>query len=218
MSTLPPKPKEYRLKIVIVGNLNAGKTSIIKRYTSDNFDSVLKPTVGVDFALKVIEYDERTRVRLQLWDVAGQERFGSMTKIYYKNAVGALIVYDLAARKTFDAVENWRKDLADKLQLEEGVKIPIMLVGNKCDMVSPDHYNPQVEELDNYIKTSESNIVDYQFVSAKENVNIESTLKKLVDHVLEYVIDQGDEESDEEIIRPHQRGGGSDSSGPCCSS
>lgn len=87
--------------------------------------------IGVDFALKVIKYDEATTVRLQLWDIAGeldhsiqffffnfllgQERFGNMTRVYYKEAVGAFVVFDVTRVSTFDAVKKWKMDIDAKV-------------------------------------------------------------------------------------------------------
>jgi small GTP-binding protein len=85
-----------------------GKTSTIKRYVEDVFSNRYKATIGVDFALKMVEVDEKTLVRLQLWDIAGQERFGSMTRVYYRDADAAVVMFDLTAQRTFDAVAKWK--------------------------------------------------------------------------------------------------------------
>jgi len=82
----------------------------------------------VDFAQMVVEADS-SRLHLQLWDVAGQERFGAMTKVYYRNASGAIIVYDVNDPASFKAVEHWKKDIEEKL--EPFSNIPILLLGNK---------------------------------------------------------------------------------------
>eukprot|EP01126_Amoeba_proteus_P053260 TRINITY_DN6484_c0_g2_i2.p2 TRINITY_DN6484_c0_g2~~TRINITY_DN6484_c0_g2_i2.p2 ORF type:complete len:107 (-),score=26.87 TRINITY_DN6484_c0_g2_i2:464-784(-) len=84
--------KDYRIKIVVIGPVHTGKTSIIRRFVNDSFTNNYKGTVGVDFALKIIDVDPYTRVHLQLWDVAGQDRFQAMTNIYYNNAAGTIFV------------------------------------------------------------------------------------------------------------------------------
>jgi len=142
--------KEYRLKVIVVGNLNSGKTSIIKRFVNNYFSRSYKATVGVDFALKVIDVDPHTRVHLQLWDVAGQERFGSMTRIYYKNAVGAFIVFDVDDIKTWQGVSNWRDDIKEKLYPEED--IPILLIGNKSDLLHDRSPCVPFEEMEDFTK------------------------------------------------------------------
>lgn len=72
-----------------------------------------------------------TIVRLQLWDIAGQERFGNMTRVYYKEAVGAFIVFDVTRSGTFDCVSKWKEDLDSKVQLPDGSPIPCILLANK---------------------------------------------------------------------------------------
>ena len=84
---------EYLFKTLVIGDIGVGKTSLIKRYVHHVFGSTYKPTIGVDFALKVINWDSETIIRLQLWDIAGQERFGTMTRVYYRDAVAAFIVF-----------------------------------------------------------------------------------------------------------------------------
>lgn len=79
----------------------------------------------------MIQWDNDTVVRLQLWDIAGQERFGNMLKVYYKEAVGAFIVYDISRASTFDAVQKWKHDLDSKVQLPDGSRVPCVLLANK---------------------------------------------------------------------------------------
>lgn len=89
----------------------------------------------MDFALKVLNWDQNTIIRLQLWDIAGQERFGSMTRVYYKEAVGAFIVFDVTRAATFDAVLKWKQDLDSKVQLSDGSPIPCILLANKVNVM-----------------------------------------------------------------------------------
>merc|ERR1712063_149256 len=105
---------EHLYKVLVVGDIGTGKTSIIKRYVHNIFSMHYKSTIGVDFALKVINWDDNSVVRLQLWDIAGQERFGNMTRVYYKEAVGAFVVFDVTRVSTFEAVQKWKSDIAGK--------------------------------------------------------------------------------------------------------
>ncbi|MGH0172315.1 UNVERIFIED_CONTAM: hypothetical protein FKN15_063712 [Acipenser sinensis] len=125
--------KEHLYKILVIGDLGVGKTSIIKRYVHQNYSQNYRATIGVDFALKVLNWDTDTVVRLQLWDIAGQERFGNMTRVYYREAMGAFIVFDVSRLSTFDAVTKWKKDLDSKLTLSNGKPISAVLLANKCD-------------------------------------------------------------------------------------
>nr|XP_053633154.1 uncharacterized protein LOC128689093 [Cherax quadricarinatus] len=107
--------REHLYKILVIGELGTGKTSIIKRYVHQFFSQHYRATIGVDFALKVLNWDSNTVIRLQLWDIAGQERFGNMTRVYYKEAVGAFVVFDVTRAQTFDAVTKWKTDLDTKV-------------------------------------------------------------------------------------------------------
>lgn len=80
----------------MIGEVAAGKSALIKRYVHNYYGNKAnyRATVGVDFQLKIIKFNEDLEIRLQLWDIAGQERFSSMTRAYYKGAVGAVIVFD----------------------------------------------------------------------------------------------------------------------------
>ena len=126
--------KTNHYKIVVVGDVGVGKTSIIQRYVHNNFTSNYKSTIGVDFALKVVRLNDGSDARLQLWDIAGQERYGNMTRVYYREAVGALLVFDLSRKITFDALPKWKNDLDEKITLPDGDPIPVMLLGNKSDL------------------------------------------------------------------------------------
>lgn len=88
--------------------------------------------------MKVIQLESNTIVRLQLWDVAGQERFGSMTRVYFKDALGALICFDVTKLQTFEAVKKWKEDLDSKVSMPDGSPIPTVLVANKvaCSQLS----------------------------------------------------------------------------------
>jgi len=88
----------------------------------------------VDFALKRVRVNN-TDINVQLWDIAGQERFSGLSRIFYTHAVAAIIVYDLFQRDSFDAVIKWKKDIDAKVFLPSGAKIPVLLLGNKCDLL-----------------------------------------------------------------------------------
>ncbi|RVE39918.1 hypothetical protein evm_015432, partial [Chilo suppressalis] len=128
--------REHLYKILVIGELGTGKTSIIKRYVHQFFSQHYRATIGVDFALKVLNWDANTIIRLQLWDIAGQERFGNMTRVYYKEAVGAFIVFDVSRAATFEAVVKWKNDLDTKVQLPDGSPIPCILLANKVHTTS----------------------------------------------------------------------------------
>lgn len=139
--TQTTKPRDHLYKVLVIGDLGTGKTSIIKRYVHQFFSQHYRATIGVDFALKVINWDDNTIIRLQLWDIAGQERYGNMTRVYYKEAVGAFIVFDVTRVQTFESVANWKNDLDSKVQLPDGSPIPCVLLANKVSLFQPPYKN-----------------------------------------------------------------------------
>lgn len=174
-------PTEYLFKILVIGELGTGKTSIIKRYVHQFFSQHYRATIGVDFALKVLNWDSNTIVRLQLWDIAGQERFGNMTRVYYKDALGAFIVFDVTRPATFDAVVKWKQDLDAKVSLEDGTPIPCVLLANKCDQTKEGMVN-SVAKMDEFCK--ENMFSAWYETSAKENAHIDDAAKTLVSQIL----------------------------------
>ncbi|KAL1403653.1 hypothetical protein pipiens_019267 [Culex pipiens pipiens] len=181
MSAAPTEKREHLYKILVIGELGTGKTSFIKRYVHQFFSQNYRATIGVDFALKVLNWDQNTIIRLQLWDIAGQERFGNMTRVYYKEAVGAFIVFDVTRSATFDAVIKWKQDLDSKVQLPDGKPIPCILLANKSDQQKQGIVTTPAK-LDEYVK--EHGFAGWFETSAKENVNIEEAAKSLVNKIL----------------------------------
>ncbi|KAG8453057.1 hypothetical protein GDO86_004753 [Hymenochirus boettgeri] len=173
--------KEHLYKILVIGDLGVGKTSIIKRYVHQNFSPHYRATIGVDFALKVLNWDSDTVVRLQLWDIAGQERFGNMTRVYYREAVGAFIVFDVTRPATFEAVAKWKEDLDSKLTLSNGVPVSAVLLANKCDQ-GKDSFKNNLSKMDQFCK--DNGFVGWYETSAKENINIDEASRCLVNHII----------------------------------
>lgn len=180
-ASVPGERREHLYKILVIGELGTGKTSIIKRYVHQFFSQHYRATIGVDFALKVLNWDANTIIRLQLWDIAGQERFGNMTRVYYKEAVGAFIVFDVTRAATFDAVVKWKTDLDAKVQLPDGSPIPCVLLANKCDQQKEGIVNSPAK-MDEYCR--EKGFAGWYETSAKENINIEEAARSLVNKIL----------------------------------
>jgi len=174
---------EYLFKVLVVGDIGTGKTSIIKRFVHNIFSMHYKSTIGVDFALKVINWDSKTIVRLQLWDIAGQERFGNMTRVYYKEAVGAFVVFDVTRINTFEAVQKWKNDIDAKVTLPpDDSPIPVVLLANKCDLAK-EGFARNAAQMDKYCE--EHGFVGWEETSAKDNINIDKAAKFLVGKILE---------------------------------
>ena len=117
------------MKIIVIGDANTGKSCMLHRFIYHEFNSNSSHTIGVEFGSKVVDMDGQ-RVKLQIWDTSGQERYLSVTRSYYRGAMGCLMVYDVTRRATFESIPRWiqeAKSLTDP-------NCAMMLVGNKCDL------------------------------------------------------------------------------------
>ncbi|CAK5078397.1 unnamed protein product [Meloidogyne enterolobii] len=120
---------DYLFKVVLIGDSGVGKSNLLSRFTRNEFNLESRSTIGVEFATRSIQVDGKT-VKAQIWDTAGQERYRAITSAYYRGAVGALLVYDIAKHVTYESVDRWLKELRDHADQN----IVIMLVGNKSDL------------------------------------------------------------------------------------
>jgi len=190
---------ELLYKILVVGDISVGKTSMIKRYVHKIFAYNSKPTIGVDFALKCIRWDKNTNVRLQLWDISGQERFGTMTRVYYREAVGAFVVFDVTRHNTFESVKKWKLDLDAKVYLPNtNANLPIILLANKIDLLngedSENEYCEDIkDDMDEYCK--KYGFLTWFEISAKDNVNIDAATNRLIEEILKLNINNYDNDN-----------------------
>ena len=123
-------------KTIIIGDSNVGKTSILLRLVRNEFDDQSMPTLGAGFKTKEVTYydmhTERRTMKLSIWDTAGQEKFDSLTKLYFNGTEAALIVYDVTSELSFEKVRKWVRDLDDH-EASSKTKIAKFIVGNKID-------------------------------------------------------------------------------------
>lgn len=120
---------DYVFKIVLIGDSAVGKSQLLARFARNEFSLDSKATIGVEFQTRTLVIDHKT-VKAQIWDTAGQERYRAVTSAYYRGAVGAMLVYDITKRQTFDHVARWLEELRGHADNN----IVIMLIGNKCDL------------------------------------------------------------------------------------
>lgn len=118
------------LKLLMIGESNVGKSSILLRFTEDEFYENMQSTVGMDYKTKQITIDENV-VKLAIWDTAGQERFRTLTPSYYRDGQGAILMYDVTDRNTFVKLDTWLNELNTYCNKTDIVK---MVVGNKIDL------------------------------------------------------------------------------------
>ena len=172
-------PCELLHKVLVIGESGTGKTCLIRRYVHGIFQATNKATIGVDFALKVLNHNNRN-ITLQIWDIAGQERYGQMTRVYYQAAVGAMVVCDQSRPETMELAIKWKQDLDSKVFLgSTGKTIPCVLLVNKCDLGKLDKTN---EQMDTFCR--EHGFAGWFLTSAKDDKNVAPAFNALVDHVL----------------------------------
>eukprot|EP00795_Rhopilema_esculentum_P008455 gene8455-14442_t len=139
--------------------------------------------------MKVLNWGENTIVRLQLWDIAGQEMTRQLNRVFYNEASGCITVYDVTRPSTFKAVADWKNEIDEKVQLPNGQPIPCILFANKCDVIDGGDDTidtpPQIakEVMDEY--SEKFGFADWFLTSAKENINLEIGIRKLVSKILE---------------------------------
>ncbi|KAL2923760.1 Ras-related protein RABA4d [Bienertia sinuspersici] len=122
---------DYVFKVVLIGDSAVGKSQLLARFARNEFSVDSKATIGVEFQTKTLVIDQKI-VKAQIWDTAGQERYRAVTSAYYRGAVGAMLVYDMTKRQSFDHIARW----LDELRGHADKNIVIMLIGNKCDLAS----------------------------------------------------------------------------------
>jgi len=200
----------YLFKIVIIGDHNCGKSCILLRFAENTFRDDHVTTLGVDFKLKTIKLD-RDRIRLELWDTAGMERYRTIYNSYYHSAHGVMIVYDITDRRSFDNLKNY---WLNEVRMHAPQNAVLMLVGNKCDMNA--NGDPQQQRKVEFASAeklaSEMNISLFE-VSAKTGINVEEAFTELARSMRErlqlWKMDR-DLYSDDAASASAQNGGDSD--------
>ncbi|KAJ6967514.1 ras-related protein RABB1c-like [Populus alba x Populus x berolinensis] len=119
----------YLFKYIIIGDTGVGKSCLLLQFTDKRFQPVHDLTIGVEFGARMITIDNKP-IKLQIWDTAGQESFRSITRSYYRGAAGALLVYDITRRETFNHLASWLEDARQ----HANANMTIMLIGNKSDL------------------------------------------------------------------------------------
>ena len=175
------------LKILLIGDSEVGKTSILVKYTEHIFPEDHISTIGVEYKDKNIKKDNYN-IRLQIWDTAGQERFRSITKSIYRNANGVLFIYDVTKKDTFNNIKNWIKDLEN---FENDIKS--IIIGNKIDLDDKREVNKN--DLEELAKKYNMPFIE---TSAKNNINIEECFDLMVNEILK-------EKDDNTIIKLFSR-------------
>ena len=167
---------DFIFKVLLLGNSDVGKSSLILRYVDQVWSDTFVPTIGVDFKVKSLEIDNK-QIKMQIWDTAGQERFRNVISSYFSGSHGILLIYDITNRDSFKNLESWLLEI-EKNASQNVLKI---LIGNKSDLVD-----------DREITTDEGkafanrNAMQFIETSAKMNTNVNEAFEALAKLMIEF--------------------------------
>ncbi|XP_077485746.1 RAS oncogene family member Rab39 isoform X2 [Amblyomma americanum] len=174
---------DYQFRLILIGDSTVGKSTLLKAFTDGKFHDICDPTVGVDFFARLIEVKKDVRVKLQLWDTAGQERFRSITRSYYRNSVGALLLYDITKRASFEHLVDWLFEVKRHIEPQ---KVIYQVVACKADM-----------EVSREVSTEEGQAfaefygVKFVETSAKTGLNVERAFETIARDIYAKVESEG---------------------------
>ncbi|MFX1496406.1 MAG: Rab family GTPase [Promethearchaeota archaeon] len=164
----------YIIKIVLLGEANVGKTSLVYRFIENKFRENYKSTLGVNLLKKDMKLEEFGEVSAQIWDLGGQESFKSLRKLYLEGANGALVIYDCTKKKTFEKLSDWIQDFKQARGNE-----PLILIGNKNDLEDKIKVTDSVGN-----EFAKKNNMIFISTSAKTGSNVEEAFNEITKRIL----------------------------------
>ena len=165
------KIKRKDIRITILGDSAVGKTALISRFLTQNFEEHYLTTIGKDKLEKKVVMKDGNEIKLIIWDTAGQERFHSIATSTIKGSHGIILTFDLTKRSSFNSLESWLNDIK-----ENSNEVPVVIFGNKCDLF--ENYEVENEEAKKFAK--EHNL-QYFETSAKQNVNVQEGFNSIAE-------------------------------------
>ena len=165
---------EFLFKYIIIGDSGVGKSCILLRFVEDTFNPNLENTIGVEFGAKQVEVGGK-QIKLQIWDTAGQEAFQSITRSYYRSSAGALLVYDVTNKDSFENIANW----LDEARVNGNPEMVLCLVANKCDLTE----KRQVSTEDGKELADENKLL-YIETSALNSQGVQDAFEKIAEKIL----------------------------------
>ena len=167
----PPEEKEkqnlYEIKVVLLGEQSVGKSSLVHRFCFNQFEDKHKVTIGGAYLQQEATLKNGDKLKLHIWDTGGQEKFRSMASLYYKDAVAAILVYDVSNPDSLEALDYWIKELNEKVNNENFL---IAIAGNKCDL-PPEMKKVSYNQGKDF--ANEKNVKIFLETSAKTGIGIQ---------------------------------------------
>ncbi|MFX1274324.1 MAG: Rab family GTPase [Promethearchaeota archaeon] len=166
--------RKYIIKVCLLGEANVGKTSLLYRYIENKFRDNYKATLGVNLLKKDLDIEGYGYTTVQIWDLGGQESFKSLRQLYLEGANGALVIFDMTQRNSFEKLDEWVKSFSEARGQQQ-----LLLVGNKTDLSSNIKIkNSEVKDFAN------KNKMQYILTSAKTGENVENAFLELIKSIL----------------------------------
>jgi len=172
-------PYLYLFKYIVVGDSGVGKSNLLLQFTDKHFQPTHDVTIGVEFGTRSVEI-EGQNIKLQIWDTAGQESFRSITRSYFRGAAGALLVYDISRRESFNHVSSWLNDTLE----HSNPDITIILVGNKSDIAD----KRQVSTEEGQAYAAEHGLMFFE-TSARTGDNVEKAFTAVAEDIHQKIKD-----------------------------
>ena len=188
--------QKYFLKIVLLGDGAVGKTNIRKNYLGQGFTKDHLMTIGADFAAadKVLQIEDKEyNITFQIWDLAGQGTFNQVRSMYYRGVFGALVVFDVTRKNSFDNLSSWIKELYKN---SNRGAVPIVILGNKYDLFDENEDHVKSVEINNMIELLNKELKDENFnvtylnTSALTGLNIENAFESLGSNIINWLKSQ----------------------------
>ncbi len=179
------KVSQRIFKITLLGEGAVGKTSLRRRYLGESFKEGYMMTIGADFAVKKMHLNQ-TEYTLQIWDLAGQQRFSAVREVYYRGTAGALLVFDISRPETYEILPNWLHEL---IRNNKNRIVPLVLIGNKSDLRDSTPYAVPKEyamEYADQLSQWSGFYVPYMETSAKTGLNVEQVFALLTESISQY--------------------------------
>ena len=183
MDSTEGKEINSELKIIVIGNSNTGKTSFVNKWTKGTFTDNYKATVVSEFSFKVFQFKDKY-YRIQLWDLAGQDKNTHITKIFSKNSHGCIVLCDITNKETLNDTLKWKESVDESTRFIDGDIIPSVLVQNKSDLVDEE----SLKDEEDIKKFAEDNkYIGYFRTSVKMGVGVDECMEFLITNILERI-------------------------------
>ena len=168
--------KVFDAKVITLGDSGVGKTNLIFRFIDDNFILNHFSTYGIDTKFKNVKLENGYEIKFKIYDTAGQERFKSISNNYIKKAHGILLMYDITDQNSFNNIKNWMETINENA----GSKMPIVLIGNKCDLNDERKISKKIGK-----NLADEFGIHFFETSSKDNINIEKAFYDVAEQIIE---------------------------------